>query len=285
MTTARLFLSGIRATGRHGARPGEKDEPQDFVVDLDIEVNVGDDDIDGHRRLSRHHGGDPCDRGAGIVRPDRVDGRRDRGRPVDARPRGAGHRRRPQAERCRGGWASTASPPRPPPPPVAGRWRPSSGWARTSATGSRTLQHAIDLLAAEPGISVRRTSRVWETDPVGGPQQPDFLNVVAEIDTTLEPLDLLAAVNRVEAALGRTRDVRWGPRTIDIDILLIDDRTIDDDRPDRPPPPHAPESLRRHAPPRTAPRPGPPRRHPPPRDAPPRPTRSPRVPTAELSIR
>lgn len=47
MTTARLFLSGIRATGRHGARPGEKDEPQDFVVDLDIEVNVGGDDIAG----------------------------------------------------------------------------------------------------------------------------------------------------------------------------------------------------------------------------------------------
>lgn len=47
MTTARLFLSGIRAAGRHGARPGEKDEPQDFVVDLDIEVNVGRDDIAG----------------------------------------------------------------------------------------------------------------------------------------------------------------------------------------------------------------------------------------------
>jgi dihydroneopterin aldolase len=47
LTTARLFLSGIRATGRHGARSGEKDEPQDFVVDLDIEVNVGDDDIAG----------------------------------------------------------------------------------------------------------------------------------------------------------------------------------------------------------------------------------------------
>jgi len=93
-----------------------------------------------------------------------------------------------------------------------------------------TLQLAIDLLAAEPRISVHRTSRVWETDPVGGPLQPEFLNVVAELDTTLEPFDLLAAVNRVEAALGRIRDVRWGPRTIDIDILLIDDRTIDDDR-------------------------------------------------------
>ena len=93
-----------------------------------------------------------------------------------------------------------------------------------------TLQRAVDLLAADPGITVRRTSRVWETDPVGGPEQPDFLNIVAEIDTDLEPLDLLTAVNRVESELGRVRDVRWGPRTVDIDILLIDDLTIADDR-------------------------------------------------------
>ena len=93
-----------------------------------------------------------------------------------------------------------------------------------------TLQRAIDLLAAEPGIDVQRTSRVWETDPIGGPDQPDFLNVVAEIATTLEPFDLLDAVNRVEAVLGRTRDIRWGPRTIDIDILLIDNLVISDPR-------------------------------------------------------
>lgn len=101
-----------------------------------------------------------------------------------------------------------------------------------SNTGDRlaTLQRAIDLLAAEPGIDVRRTSRVWETDPVGGPVQPDFFNVVAEIDTVLEPLDLLDAVGRVEATLGRTREIRWGPRSIDVDILLIDRLTIDDER-------------------------------------------------------
>jgi 2-amino-4-hydroxy-6-hydroxymethyldihydropteridine diphosphokinase len=93
-----------------------------------------------------------------------------------------------------------------------------------------TLQRAIDLLAHEPGIDVQRTSRIWETDPVGGPEQPDFLNVVAEIDTSLEPLELLEAVNRVEATLGRTREIRWGPRTVDIDILLIDDVTIDEPR-------------------------------------------------------
>jgi 2-amino-4-hydroxy-6-hydroxymethyldihydropteridine diphosphokinase len=93
-----------------------------------------------------------------------------------------------------------------------------------------TLQQAIDLLGREPGIAVQRTSRIWETGPVGGPDQPDFLNAVAEIDTALEPHDLLKAVSRVEAELGRTRDIRWGPRTIDIDILFIDGLTIHDDR-------------------------------------------------------
>jgi dihydroneopterin aldolase len=55
MTTARLFLSGIAASGHHGARPGEKDEPQDFVVDLDLEVDVGADDIEAtadYRRVT-----------------------------------------------------------------------------------------------------------------------------------------------------------------------------------------------------------------------------------------
>lgn len=91
-----------------------------------------------------------------------------------------------------------------------------------------TLQGAVDLLGSEPGIRVIRSSRVWETDPVGGPDQPEFLNAVVEVTTDLEPHDLLSACNRVEATLGRTREVRWGPRTIDIDILLIDALAIDD---------------------------------------------------------
>ena len=55
MPTARLFLSGIRASGHHGARPGEKDEPQELVVDLDLDVDVGDGHDRGHRRLPGHH--------------------------------------------------------------------------------------------------------------------------------------------------------------------------------------------------------------------------------------
>lgn len=84
-----------------------------------------------------------------------------------------------------------------------------------------TLQRAVDLLAAR-GVRAVASSRVWATAPVGGPaDQPGFLNVVVEVDPgTMTPGDVLAAANAVEAELGRTRDVRWGPRTIDIDLLL-----------------------------------------------------------------
>ncbi len=91
-----------------------------------------------------------------------------------------------------------------------------------------TLQEAVDLLGAEPGIEIVRSSRVWETDPVGGPAQPDFLNVVVQAEVEATPLDLLAACLRVEAALGRVRDVRWGPRTVDIDVLLVEGGAIDE---------------------------------------------------------
>jgi 2-amino-4-hydroxy-6-hydroxymethyldihydropteridine diphosphokinase len=89
-----------------------------------------------------------------------------------------------------------------------------------------TLQRAVDLLVDEH-VRVVASSRVWETDPVG-PAQPDFLNAVVGADTDLEPLDLLAACQRVEESLGRVRHERWGPRTIDIDILLVDDVAIDE---------------------------------------------------------
>ena len=91
-----------------------------------------------------------------------------------------------------------------------------------------TLQRAVDLLA-EQGVRAVTSSRVWETDPVGGPEdQPPYLDAVVRVETELGAYDVLAAANRVEAALGRTREVRWGPRTIDIDVLLYDDLRNDD---------------------------------------------------------
>lgn len=90
------------------------------------------------------------------------------------------------------------------------------------------LQRAVDLLGEVPGLAVARSSRVYETEPVGGPEQPDYLNAVVEVRTDLAPHALLEACLGVEARMGRIRSERWGPRPIDVDVLTYDDRTIDD---------------------------------------------------------
>ena len=90
------------------------------------------------------------------------------------------------------------------------------------------LQRAVELLAAQPGLKVVRSSRVYETDPVGGPPQSDYLNAVVEVDTGLSPHELLDACMEIERHLGRVRDERWDPRTIDVDVLTYDEEEIDD---------------------------------------------------------
>ncbi|MEX0992268.1 MAG: 2-amino-4-hydroxy-6-hydroxymethyldihydropteridine diphosphokinase [Actinomycetota bacterium] len=93
-----------------------------------------------------------------------------------------------------------------------------------------TLQRAADFLDAETSIDVVRSSRVYETRPVGGPDdQPDFLNAVIQVETGLNARALLDACLQVEDRLGRVRAERWGPRTIDIDLLTLGDERIDDE--------------------------------------------------------
>ncbi len=87
----------------------------------------------------------------------------------------------------------------------------------------------VDALARLNGlkfISVDKISNIYETEPVGFTAQDDFLNGAAELSTTLAPLNLLRLLLAVEKSLGRTRDVRWGPRTIDLDLLLFENYTI-----------------------------------------------------------
>lgn len=100
---------------------------------------------------------------------------------------------------------------------------PASGFvvALGSNLGDRaaTLTSAVAALAGEPGVRVRRVSRLVETDPVGGPEQGDYLNAVAVGATALGPADLLAALHRIEARHGRVRAVRWGERSLDLDLI------------------------------------------------------------------
>jgi 2-amino-4-hydroxy-6-hydroxymethyldihydropteridine diphosphokinase len=88
------------------------------------------------------------------------------------------------------------------------------------------LQAAVDGLAGAPGVTVAGVSRVYETAPVGGPSQDDYLNAVVALDTVAGSRDLLAIGQRLEAAEHRVRGERWGPRTLDVDVLLVGDEEV-----------------------------------------------------------
>ncbi|EKF8620394.1 2-amino-4-hydroxy-6-hydroxymethyldihydropteridine diphosphokinase [Staphylococcus pseudintermedius] len=91
------------------------------------------------------------------------------------------------------------------------------------------LKAAIDLLDAHDKINVVAISPIYETKPVGYTEQPDFLNLCLHIQTQLPAQDLLKVALETEAELHRVRKVRWGPRTMDIDILLYGDEIIEED--------------------------------------------------------
>ncbi|NYI05682.1 2-amino-4-hydroxy-6-hydroxymethyldihydropteridine diphosphokinase [Allostreptomyces psammosilenae] len=93
------------------------------------------------------------------------------------------------------------------------------------------LQGAIDSLGDTPGMRVKKVSGVYETEPVGGPaDQPTYFNAVVLVRTTLPPSSLLERANAIEEAYERVREERWGPRTLDVDILAYEDVITSDDQ-------------------------------------------------------
>lgn len=88
------------------------------------------------------------------------------------------------------------------------------------------LGKALHLLSADPGIRLLRCSRIYETEPWGVADQPAFLNSVAEVATTLAPERLLDVCKDVERRMGRRAGIRWGPRLIDVDILLYGNQVV-----------------------------------------------------------
>jgi 2-amino-4-hydroxy-6-hydroxymethyldihydropteridine diphosphokinase len=91
-----------------------------------------------------------------------------------------------------------------------------------------TLQGCVQAIAGLPDTDVLAISPVYETTPVGGPPQPDYLNAVLLIQTGLPPRDLLEATHGIEAGFGRVRAERFGPRTLDIDIISYAGQVSDD---------------------------------------------------------
>jgi len=90
------------------------------------------------------------------------------------------------------------------------------------------LQAAVGGLARTPRVTVVAVSPVYETAPVGGPPQDDYLNAVVAVDTELTPRALLQVAQGLEAAEHRVREERWGPRTLDVDLLLVGDELVDE---------------------------------------------------------
>jgi 2-amino-4-hydroxy-6-hydroxymethyldihydropteridine diphosphokinase len=92
------------------------------------------------------------------------------------------------------------------------------------------IEQAVTLLKEAPGIKVISRASNYETEPEGGKAQAAFINSAVKISTNLTPSELLASLQNIEDTLGRERGVEWGPRTIDLDILLYDDMIISDDK-------------------------------------------------------
>ena len=91
------------------------------------------------------------------------------------------------------------------------------------------LQLGVDALALVPGVIVLAVSRVYETAPVGGPPQEAYLNAVVAIETNLDPHELLHRCQQIEERAARERVERWGPRTLDVDVLVMDGVSIETD--------------------------------------------------------
>lgn len=91
------------------------------------------------------------------------------------------------------------------------------------------IQGGVDALLDTPGTGYVAASGVYETEPVGGPEQPSFLNAVVIVDTSLPPTELLERAHAIEEAFERSRVEHWGPRTLDVDIIAVDDEVLDEE--------------------------------------------------------
>jgi len=88
------------------------------------------------------------------------------------------------------------------------------------------IESALSHLSEEKGLLLQQVASLYETKPVGGPSQRDFLNTVAELHTALTPSKLMMILIGIERQMGRKREIKWGPRLIDLDLLTFDRKII-----------------------------------------------------------
>lgn len=116
-------------------------------------------------------------------------------------------------------------------PATKGPWtRVAIGLGSNLGDRQAFLDLAVDRFAREAGCLVRTVSDTVESDPMGGPPQPPYLNAVMVVETVLDPQSLLAVGHDAELSAGRdrSREVRWGPRVLDVDLLAYGDLVLDD---------------------------------------------------------
>lgn len=223
-----IEIRGLRVRGRHGVLESERRNGQDFLVDavlgVDTRAAAAGDDLTRtvdyaalSERLAAVVAGEPvrlietlADRLAVVCLAD----------PAVREARITVHKPQAPLGRPFGDVSVT----------ICRSRRNRAVLALGSNLGDRLqiLQGAVDALAATTGIDVMSVSPVYETAPVGGPDQPDYLNAVVLADTSLPPGGLLGRAHEIEAGAQRTRQVRWGPRTLDIDVIAYGDQVSGD---------------------------------------------------------
>lgn len=217
----RIHLRGVEAVGHHGVLAFEKRDGQPFVVDVVLTLD-----------LSRAGASDALDHTVSYaeVAADVVD--RITGPSFDLIERlaeviAADVLTRPLVESVTVTVHKPQAPVGTPFTDVAVEIRRRRGVPVVVALGANlgnaraTLEAAVAEVATIPGMRVRAVSPLVETDPVGGPEQPAYLNAVLLGETTRGAADLLRALHAVEQAHGRTREVRWGARTLDLDLIQV----------------------------------------------------------------
>lgn len=227
--TDRIRLTGIRAEGTHGVLEQEHREPQPFVVDVTLEVDLepagrSDDlaDTVSYAEIAEDV--------VAIVTGPHVD----LIETLAARVADGVLNRR-EVEAVEVTIHKPQAPIAVPFGDVAVEVRREKRHRVVIALGAnlgdarRTLADAVRAVAAIDGMWVEGVSDLFETDPVGGPDQPVYLNAVLVGHTRLHPRTLLRRLHEIEASHGRVRQVRWGPRTLDLDLVQHGDPMVDDD--------------------------------------------------------
>ncbi|MEO5608588.1 MAG: 2-amino-4-hydroxy-6-hydroxymethyldihydropteridine diphosphokinase [Ornithinibacter sp.] len=224
----RIVLSGVRGRGHHGVFEHERRDGQDFVVDVSIAVDLApagasDDLADtvnygeiGAAVLARIEGEpfDLIERLAEVIAADALS------HPGVDEVTVTVHKPQAPVGVPFGDVTVTVTRRRAPLPVVIAL---GANLPRGEQDPRESLAAAVLALRDDVGLSALRCSSVFDTDPVGGPDQPTYVNAVVTALTAMSPGLLLATLHEVEARFGRTREVRWGARTLDLDLIQYGD--------------------------------------------------------------